>query len=103
MKRVFLWMMLGVAMVIASCQSEPVKVSVVATSDLETALLAHDYKYSMDARGGAALVASYLKERKSEIGEQNVVYVDNGDILSGWVINNYMKEVATTETLTGSD
>ena len=98
MKRVFLWMMLGAAMVIASCQSEPVKVSVVATSDLETALLAHDYKYSMDARGGAALVATYLKERKSEIGEQNVVYVDNGDILSGWVINNYMKEVETNDT-----
>ena len=81
MKRVFLWMMLGVVMLLASCQSEPVKVSVVATSDLETALLAHDYKYSMDSRGGAALVASYLNELKGELGEQNVVYVDNGDVL----------------------
>ena len=92
MKRVFLWMMLGVAMLFVSCQSEPVKVSVVATSDLETALLAHDYKYSMDARGGAAILASYLKELKGEIGEQNVVYVDNGDVLSGWPLNYYMKD-----------
>ena len=98
MKRVFLWMMLGVAMFFASCQSEPVKVSVVATSDLETALLAHDYKYSMDSRGGAALVASYLKDVKSEIGEQNVVYVDNGDILSGWLLNHYMKDIEASDT-----
>ena len=99
MKRVFLWMMLGVAMLFASCQSEPVKVSVVATSDLETALMAHDYKYSMDARGGAAVIASYLKELKGQVGEQNVVLVDNGDILSGWNLNHYMKEGDKNDTV----
>ena len=98
MKRGFLWMMLGVAMLFASCQKEPVKVSVVATSDLETALFAHDYKYSMDARGGAARIASYLKELKAEIGEQNVVYVDNGDVLPGWPINHYMKSEEKGDT-----
>ena len=99
MKRVFLWMMLGVAMLFASCQPELVKVSVVATSDLETALLAHDYKYSMDSRGGAAIVASYLKELKGELGEQNVVYVDNGDVLSGWPLNYYMKDGEKNDTV----
>ncbi len=99
MKRVFLWMMLGVAMLFASCQSEPVKVSVVATSDLETALLAHDYKYSVDARGGAAVIASYLKELKGQVGEQNVILVDNGDILSGWNLNHYMKEGDKNDTI----
>ena len=99
MKRVFLWMMLGVVMLFASCQSEPTKVSVVATSDLETALLAHDYKYSADARGGAAIIASYLKDLKAEVGEQNVVLVDNGDILSGWNLNHYMKEGDKNDTV----
>ena len=99
MKRVFLWAMLGVAMLFASCQSETVKVSVVATSDLESTLLAHDYKYSMDARGGAAFVASYLKELKGEMGEENVVFVDNGDILSGWPVNSYMKNEEKNDTV----
>ena len=98
MKRGFLWMMLGVAMLFASCQKEPVKVSVVATSDLETALFAHDYKYSMDARGSAARIASHLKAIREEMGEQNVVYVDNGDILTGWPINYYMKNVEKNDT-----
>jgi 2',3'-cyclic-nucleotide 2'-phosphodiesterase/3'-nucleotidase len=98
MKRGFLWMMLGVAMLFASCQKEPVKVSVVATSDLETALFAHDYKYSMDARGSAARIATYLKTVREEMGEQNVVYVDNGDILTGWPINYYMKNEEKNDT-----
>lgn len=98
MKRVFLWMTLGVAILFASCQSEPVKVSVVATSDLETTLLAHDYKYSADSRGGCARLSSYLKDLKAEIGEQNVIYVDNGDMLPGWPINYYMNNVEKSDT-----
>ncbi|MBR2606370.1 MAG: bifunctional metallophosphatase/5'-nucleotidase [Bacteroidaceae bacterium] len=98
MKRGFLWMMLGVVMLFASCQKETVRVSVVATSDLETALFANDYKYSMDARGGCARIASYLRTLKGEIGEQNVVYVDNGDILPGWPINYYMKNEEKSDT-----
>lgn len=98
MKRGFLWMMLGVAMLFASCQKETVKVSVVATSDLETGLFAHDYKYHMDARGSAARIASYLQTLKGEVGEQNVIYVDNGDVLSGWPINNYMKNDVKNDT-----
>ena len=98
MKRGFLWMMLGVVMLFASCQKVTVKVSVVATSDLETALFAYDYKYNMDARGSAARIASYLQTLKAEVGEQNVVYVDNGDILSGWPINNYMKNDVKNDT-----
>ena len=98
MKRGFLWMMLGITMLFASCQKEIVKVSVVATSNMETSFFANDYKLSMDARGGAARIASYLKEVKSEVGEQNVVYVDNGDILSGWPINYYMKNIEKSDT-----
>lgn len=98
MKRGFLWMMLGIAMLFASCQKETVKVSVVATSDLETALFAHDYKYSMDARGGAARIATYLKELKDEVGVENVVYVDNCDLLTGYPINYYMKNEEKNDT-----
>ena len=98
MKRGFLWMMLGVAMLFVSCQKETVKVSVVATSDLESGLFAHDYKYHMDARGSAARIASYLQTLKGEVGEQNVIYVDNGDVLSGWPINNYMKNDVKNDT-----
>ena len=90
MKRIFFWMTLGVVMLMASCKPEPVKVSVVATSDLENSIFAYDYKNSQDARGGAAAVASYLNELKAERGEQGVVYVDNGDMLSGWPANFYM-------------
>lgn len=91
MKRIFFWMTLGVVMLMASCKPEPVKVSVVATSDLENSIFAYDYKNSQDARGGAVAVASYLKEVKANVGEQNVVFVDNGDMLSGWPISLYMK------------
>ena len=90
MKRIFFWMTLGVVMLMASCKPEPVKVSVVATSDMENSIFAYDYKNSQDARGGAAAVASYLKELKAAVGEQGVVYVDNGDMLSGWPLNMYM-------------
>ena len=90
MKRIFFWMTLGVVMLMASCKPEPVKVSVVATSDLENSIFAYDYKNSQDARGGAVAVASYLKELKANAGEQGVVFVDNGDMLSGWPLNMYM-------------
>lgn len=90
MKRIFFWMTLGVVMLMASCKPEPVKVSVVATSDMENSIFADDYKNSQDARGGAAAVASYLNELKAAVGEQGVVYVDNGDMLSGWPLNMYM-------------
>ena len=98
MKRIFLWMTLGVVILMASCQSEPVKVTVVATSDLETSLFSHDYKYSMESRGGAALVADYLSELKATVGEQNVIYVDNGDLLVGWPLNYYMKNIEKSDT-----
>lgn len=98
MKRLFLWMMLGVVMLFASCQPETVKVSVVATSNLETSLFANDYKYSNESRGGASRIATYLKELKDEIGEQNVVFVDNGDILSCAPINIYMKNFEKNDT-----
>ncbi len=90
MKRIFFWMTLGVVMLMASCKPEPVKVSVVATSDLENSIFAYDYKNSQDARGGAVAVASYLKELKANAGEQGVVFVDNGDMLSGWPLSMYL-------------
>lgn len=98
MKRIFFWMTLGVVMLLASCKPESVTVTVVATSDLETALLTHDYKYMGESRGGAALVADYLTELKSQCGEEGVVYVDNGDLLPGWPLNYYMKNIETTDT-----
>ena len=98
MKRIFFWMTLGVVALLASCKSEPVTVTVVATSDLETSLLSHDYKYMGDSRGGAALVADYLTELKSQCGEESVIYVDNGDLLPGWPLNYYMKNIETTDT-----
>lgn len=98
MKRIFFWMTLGVVALLASCKSEPVTVTVVATSDLETSLLSHDYKYMGDSRGGAALVADYLTELKSQCGEEGVVYVDNGDLLPGWPLNYYMKNIESTDT-----
>ena len=98
MKRLFFWMVIAVVMSFASCQPEPVKVSIVATSDLETALFSYDYKNSFNSRGGATVIASYLKEIKSQYGEENVVYVDNGDILSGWPLNYYMKNVEKGDT-----
>lgn len=98
MKRLFFWMMLGFVMLFASCQPETVKVSVVATSNLETSLFANDYKHSNESRGGASRIATYLKELKAEIGEQNVVFVDNGDILSCAPINIYMKNFEKNDT-----
>lgn len=93
MKQFFLWMTLSVVMFFVSCQSEPVKISIVATSDLETSLLAYDYKYSVDSKGGAAILATYLKDLKNEQGAQNVIYVDNGDLLYGWPLNYYMSRL----------
>ena len=98
MKRIYLWMIMGVAMLLASCAPEQVKMSVVATSDMESALFAYDYKYLSESRGGAAMIASYLKELKGELGEQNVIYVDNGDLLTGWPLNYYMKCVDKSES-----
>ena len=98
MKRIYLWMIMGVAMLFASCAPEQVKMSVVATSDMESALFAYDYKYLGESRGGGATIASYLKELKGERGEQNVIYVDNGDILSGWPVNYYMKRIDKSES-----
>ena len=98
MKRIYLWMMMGIAMLFASCAPEKVKVSVVATSDMESALFAYDYKFLTEARGGGAAISSYLNDLKKECGEQNVIYVDNGDALAGWPLNYYMKSIDKSET-----
>lgn len=103
MKRIYLWMIMGMAMLFASCSPEKVNLSVVATSDMENALFAYDYKYLNDGRGGGAVVASYLSELRSRLGAENVVYVDNGDVLAGWPVNYYMKYIDKSETTIAAD
>ena len=103
MKRIYLWMIMGMAMLFASCSPEKVNVSVVATSDMENALFAYDYKYLNEGRGGGAVVASYLNELRSRLGAENVVYVDNGDVLAGWPVNYYMKYIDKSETTIAAD
>ncbi len=98
MKRIYLWMIMGIAMLFASCSPEKVKLSVVATSDVENALFAYDYKYLSESRGGGVVIASYLNGLRSQLGTQNVVYVDNGDMLAGWPVNYYMKYIDKNET-----
>ena len=97
MKRIYLWMTMVFAMFLASCQPESVKVAVVATSDLEGALFSYDFKNAMESRNGLTFIANYLKEVKGELGDENVIFVDNGDLFAGWPMAYYLNRLEKNE------
>ena len=66
----------------SSCkQSKDTHIKIVCTSDVHGNLFPFDFITGDTVSGGLARVSSYLKQQRQQ--EQNVIYIDNGDMLQG--------------------
>lgn len=58
-------------------------IRIIATSDVHGNYLPYDFIYQKPWEGGLSRVATYVKEQRKALGEENVLLLDNGDILQG--------------------
>lgn len=98
MKRFLFFMALTALFMLAGCNSKPreVKILIVETSDVHGSFFPYDFIKKNPRTGSLARVSSYLREQRDSLGEEHVVYVDNGDILQGQPCAYYFNYIDTT-------
>lgn len=91
-------MALTALFMLAGCNSKPreVKILIVETSDVHGSFFPYDFIKKNPRTGSLARVSSYLREQRDSLGEEHVVYVDNGDILQGQPCAYYFNYIDTT-------
>lgn len=98
MKRFLFFMALTALFMLAGCNSKPreVKILIVETSDVHGSFFPYDFIKKNPRTGSLARVSSYLREQRDSLGEEHVLYVDNGDILQGQPCAYYFNYIDTT-------
>ncbi|MEZ8306251.1 bifunctional 2',3'-cyclic-nucleotide 2'-phosphodiesterase/3'-nucleotidase [Vibrio splendidus] len=96
MKPLSLAVLAGLGLTLAGCTTTPdtdevIKLRVVETTDIHTNLMDYDYyKDKPSKKIGLARTATLVKEAQSEV--TNSVLVDNGDLLQGSPMGDYMAD-----------
>lgn len=72
-------------MAVQSCDNGPreVKLYIVGTGDVHGSYYPYDFIKNNKRIGSLARVSSFLRKQRAELGDEQVIYVDNGDILQG--------------------
>ena len=66
------------------------------TSDVHGSYFPYDFIGRAEAPGGLARIYSLVKEKRAEMGKENVILLDNGDILQGQPCAYYYNFIDTT-------
>lgn len=87
-------------LLLAGCNNEPreVKIKIIGTTDVHGSFYPYDFIKGTKRAGSLARVSTYLKKQREEYGEENVVYVDCGDILQGQPVVYYFNFIDTLST-----
>ena len=81
--------------VMAQDNRKDVTLHIVGTTDVHGAFMPFDFFNNSDQPGSMARVSTFVKQLRSQYGEDAVVLLDNGDILQGQPICYYYNYVKT--------
>lgn len=79
-------------------RNREVHLRLIATSDIHGNYLPFDYISRQPGRGGLSRVETYVRTQREELGREQVVVLDNGDILQGQPTAYYYNFIDTTST-----
>ena len=79
-------------------RNREVHLRLIATSDIHGNYLPFDYISRQPGRGGLSRVETYVRTQRKELGREQVVVLDNGDILQGQPTAYYYNFIDTTST-----
>lgn len=79
-------------------RNREVHLCLIATSDIHGNYLPFDYISRQPGRGGLSRVETYVRTQRKELGREQVVVLDNGDILQGQPTAYYYNFIDTTST-----
>ena len=68
------------------------------TSDVHGSYFPYDFIGRSEAPGGLARIHTLVQEKRDELGKENVILMDNGDILQGQPCAYYYNFIDTTST-----
>ena len=76
--------------------SREIKFSIIETSDVHGNYFPYDFIRNRPGEGSLSRISTYVKRLRSEMGDERVLLVDNGDILQGQPTAYYFDYVDTT-------
>ena len=97
MKKTLLFFFMLAALCMQARNRE-VHLRLIATSDIHGNYLPFDYISRQPGRGGLSRVETYVRTQREELGREQVVVLDNGDILQVQPTAYYYNFIDTTST-----
>ena len=110
MKKTLLFFFMLAALCMQARNRE-VRLRLIATSDIHGNYLPYDYISQQPGKGGLSRVYTYVKLQREQLGKEQVVVLDNGDIvyrgvtqapLKKTAIKRYFSSTGNTETIVRS-
>lgn len=80
-------------------RNREVHLRLIATSDIHGNYLPFDYISRQPGRGGLSRVETYVRTQREELGREQVVVLDNGDILQGQPTAYYYNIITSSTRL----
>lgn len=102
MKR-FTSVLLLMLMTAAPSVAEKIHLRIIGTSDIHGNYLPYDFIDRRPWDGGLSRVCTYVKQQREQLGKENVILLDNGDILQGQPTAYYYNFIDTVSSHICSD